>query len=769
KRPWPQVDLPLLSEADFKKAFPHDAYKDENQADTWKRKLIWAETIQTGEKKTEQSLPFSQPSGVYAIVASYLDPSGDSIRLSRYVYAFGERGFRKSGMPEVLKAWADKSSAQPGDQVKLRLATNQKRLWVRYILSQGADILEDKIIALKGNKQTEISIPITEEYRGGLDWSVSTIDFNEVHLSSGNIAVPWTNKQLQLSWSTFRSKLQPGQEEEWRLSIKGPQGEAVAAEMVASLYDASLDAFAPNQYQLSLFPTYLRRWSWSANQTFGIRSVNGGRDQAELKRLRNLPNPTRRRYDRLRIGGGFYTFTGALRDSYTAGGAVPGARSQIAFSASAEPMMAKAEAPDADGVEAEYDKLERDQTRVDEKTPSEESDEGVEKGPPLRTNLQETAFFFPQLRTDKNGEISLSFTMPEALTRWKFLGLAHTQDLQSGLLGGETLTQKELMVQPNLPRFLREGDTLRLIAKLSNLSEETLAGNAQLQILDARSMQPLNEAFRVAETQQSFSLAQDQNQTLAWQIIVPEAVSAVVIKMSAKSEKFSDGEENALPVLPNRMLVTETLPMSMLGSGQKDYTFKGLAQAAESATLSHQSLTLEFSSNPAWYAVQSFPYLMEYPYECTEQIFSRLYANTLAQHIANDNPRIKDIYQQWQQAAAQGDSRSFMSMLEQNQDLKTAILEETPWVRQANNESERKKRLGLLFDFNRMANESAKARRQLEERQLSDGSFSWFPGMRGSRYITQLVMTGIGKLQKMGVSGFGNPEVGQMSQQAMRF
>ncbi|MEM6343051.1 MAG: alpha-2-macroglobulin family protein [Bacteroidota bacterium] len=785
ERSWDKVDFPLVDSAEFEKLFPHEAYADEKVMGSWDKTLVWQEEVSTTEKALEKALRLPRPEGAFALEASFLDPSGDSIQLSRYAYAFGERGFRKSKLPLLLEAWTEENKAEPGDIVKLKLATAEKRLWVRYMLSHGDEILRNEMIMLKGNQQKEINIPISEALRGGLNWTVSTVSYNEAIVKAGNIDVPWTNKDLQLSWSTFRSKLQPGQQEEWRLNIKGPQGEAVAAEMVATLYDASLDAFAPNTFGLSLFPKYGMFWSsyWDTEQSFGLNTAQGTREKAEYERLRQLRNVPQRGYDRLRIGIGRY-------GNYAFGVHVPGSAAprqrELTFQAAPAPVaQARAQAAPAMALEKDVglDLAIRDEDRVntfgeslgeDSWRPKNKDDkkprtEVKSTAPPIRTNLQETAFFFPQLRTDKQGDISLSFTMPEALTRWKFLGLAHTEDLQSGVLGGETLTQKELMVQPNLPRFLREGDSLRLIAKLSNLSEEALAGNAKLEIFDARTMASVLSNFSVERSEQSFDLAATKNQTLAWEVVVPENVPAVVIQISAQSQTFGDGEENVLPVLPNRMLVTESLPMSMLKSGKKTYTFKGLAAADQSSTLKHQSLTLEFSSNPAWYAVQSLPYLMEFPYECTEQIFSRLYANTLASHIANQNPRIEAIYQQWQQAATQGDSRSFMSMLEQNQDLKTALLEETPWVRQANNESERKKRLGLLFDLNRISLESATAKRQLEERQLPNGAFSWFPGMRESRYITQLVVTGIGHLQKLGVSSLGNPEIGNMTSQAIRY
>ncbi|MEM7512599.1 MAG: alpha-2-macroglobulin family protein, partial [Bacteroidota bacterium] len=377
----------------------------------------------------------------------------------------------------------------------------------------------------------------------------------------------------------------------------------------------------------------------------------------------------------------------------------------------------------------------------------------------------ETAFFYPHLMTDENGDVLIEFTAPEALTGWKFLGLAHTKELQTGILETKAVTQKDLMMQPLLPRFMREGDEIVLVGKISNQSEQAMKGKASLTLLNAYDLQPLNLLAEGETKEITFEAEAKLSATVRWRLNVPEGLDAVIIQMRASDGTFTDGEEHMLPILSNRMLVTETLPMALRGNQTKTFTLYKLVNTT-STTLQHKKLSLEVTGNPAWYAVQALPYLMEFPHECTEQIYSRYYANTLASHIANSSPRIQQVFNQWSQSAREVDKTTFISNLEKNQELKAVLLEATPWVLEAKNETERKQRLGILFDLNRMANESSRALRQLKERQLSDGSFSWFPGMRSSRYITQLIAIGLGHLQKLGVNTSGNPEISQMGANA---
>jgi len=366
-----------------------------------------------------------------------------------------------------------------------------------------------------------------------------------------------------------------------------------------------------------------------------------------------------------------------------------------------------------------------------------------------RSNFAETAFFFPTLSTDENGEVIVKFTIPEALTRWKMMGFAHTKDLQYGSIGNTLVTQKDLMVVPDAPRFLREGDAMNFTAKITSLAEIKLDGSAQLMFFDASIGASIDDKLLGTQNGiQSFTVAKGASTVLSWDIHIPEGIGAITYKVVAKAGKFSDGEEMALPVMTNRMLVTESMPLPIRSKQTKVFTFdKFIAQNNHSTTLRNHKLTLEFTANPAWYAVQALPYLMEYPYECAEQTFSRYYANSIASHIANSSPKIKAVFDSWKSQSPD----AFLSNLQKNQELKSLLLEETPWVLDAKDESERKKRVALLFDLNTMSNQLDQALRKLLKMQSSNGGWPWFEGMPDDRYITQHIITGMGHLDHLGI------------------
>jgi uncharacterized protein YfaS (alpha-2-macroglobulin family) len=365
----------------------------------------------------------------------------------------------------------------------------------------------------------------------------------------------------------------------------------------------------------------------------------------------------------------------------------------------------------------------------------------------IRKNLQETAFFFPDLKTDKDGNLSFSFKAPEALTKWKLQLLAHTKTLESTVAQFETVTQKELMVIPNAPRFLREGDEITISTKIANLTENQLSGLAQLVLSDAVTGNNISKTLLTATNleAQEFTVDTSGNTQVSWTLSIPKGLQAVEYKIIAKAGAFSDGEQNALPVLTNRMLVTETMPMWIRSNETKTFTLDKLA-TNNSTTLSNHKLTLELTSNPAWYAVQALPYLMEYPYDCNEQTFSRYYANALAQHIVQSNPKIEAVFNQWKSQDA------LLSNLEKNQELKSLLIQETPWLRDAQSESEQKKRIALLFDLNKMNNELQSSLRKLSTNQYASGAWPWFNGGRENRYITQHIVSGFGHLKKLNVT-----------------
>ena len=382
----------------------------------------------------------------------------------------------------------------------------------------------------------------------------------------------------------------------------------------------------------------------------------------------------------------------------------------------------------------------------------------------VRTNLNETVFFKPDLKTDAEGNLIIEFTMNEALTKWKFMALAVTKDLQIGTTERSVVTQKSLMIQPNAPRYLREGDEVIMTARVTNMTDKKQSGSAFLELNNALSMKSVNADFGLGNSTVLYDIEAGQTKAVEWKLNVPKGISALQYRVMAKSGNYSDGEENTIPVLTNRMLVTETMPFQVKSNSSKSIEFKEMISKIGSPTLENKLFKIEYSSNPTWYAIQALPYLMEYPYECTEQLFNRYVANTLSSHILKQYPKIQSVFESWRGKDA------MMSNLSKNQNLKSAILEETPWVLAAQSEEEQRRNISLLFDLNKIASEENAVIDKLSERQHSDGSFSWFPGDNPNEYITQYLIEGIGHLQNLGVKNDeSNPKMAQILDRGIEF
>jgi TonB-dependent SusC/RagA subfamily outer membrane receptor len=359
-----------------------------------------------------------------------------------------------------------------------------------------------------------------------------------------------------------------------------------------------------------------------------------------------------------------------------------------------------------------------------------------------RKNLSETAFFLPHLKTDAKGNVSFNFTSPEALTSWKLRLLAHNKEAASGYLEKMVVTQKDLMVLPNFPRFLREKDTIVITAKISNIANEIKTGIAILQFFDATTMEPIDAKMLNAKNVKNFSVGALGNTTASWTITIPEGLQGVQYKILAKSGNFSDGEENILPVLTNNMLVTESIPIWVRENSKKEYTFENLKNNT-STTLRNHQFTLEYTSNPSWIAIQSLPYLMEYEHECAEQTFARFYANALATEIISSNPKIATVFENWRK------NGKLNSKLEENEELKSILLAETPWFNDAQTEDEKKKNIALLFDLEKMKVSQETTFKKLKQKQKSSGGFPWFDGSDENNYITRHILAGLGHLSKL--------------------
>ncbi len=586
--------------------------------------------------------------------------------------------------------------------------------------------------------QAAVAEAVTEAMRGGFTLRVTYVRENRAYLETRHVDVPWTNKQLTVKWERFISKLEPGKKETWTAVISGPDAKKATAEMVAALYDQSLDAYLPHSWmqRFGVFRhDYSNKQSHFENMGKPFNHLLG-RWRTDYKSIQAL---TYRSFpqDITQNLWGYAFFEGARGLGGAPGAPAPQMRAMTGAPKSAEPDAAEGLATSDAG--ADRNNAVGDKGRSD--GPS---------GPDLsqvaaRSNLAETAFFFPHLVSGDDGTVRMEFTMPEALTKWKFLGFAHDSKLRSGFIGGETVTAKDLMVQPNAPRFLREGDLLEFTVKVSNQSDVKQSGKVRLTFADARTGKPIDTELGNAAGDQAFEIASKEARTFSWRISVPDGLGPITYKAVGAAEKFSDGEEGMIPVLSKRVLVTESMPLPIRGMQSKTFEFAKLQDAGKSDTLKHQSLAVQMASNPAWYAVQALPYLMEYPHECTEQTFNRLYANALARHIAQSDPKIRKIFDQWKGTPA------LDSPLEKNQDVKSAMLEETPWLRDAKKESEAKRNVGILFDDNRLNEETGRLMRKLADQQHADGAWPWFPGGPPNDYITLYITTGFGRMRHLGV------------------
>lgn len=865
ERYWEIPDTFIYSEKEFHEKLPNDQYFEENNFLTWKTEIIVQHgDFDTGISKTFQLEKANKwSSGKYMAELKSTDKFGTEVSSKTWFTLYSSK---ENKMPFAKTDFFDlnKNQAKPGDTIYFLAGTSEKEITVLYELEQNGKILKKDWLTIKNSLQ-KINIPITEEYSGNISLNYVFVKNGRLYNHSETIQVPYSQKEIAIKFETFRDKLAPGEAEQWRIKLAGKDGEKLAAEMVATMYDASLDQFSPNSFDFNVNRFWWPALRWDSNIGFqhfraNIIAENWNNHVSVKELLLNnlnwfdfnyyyrpqfsekglniiregsvviisakesekvLLSGTVKSYVNEAIQGATISVKGTKTSTLTdkdgkfklefSGKKATIEVSQIGYKSLefevsgnevVEIILANENASldeiviTGSGLQSRVMKTSavssvsirgNSSLNIEDeiKIGNAESDSQVffavedEKmtspttvaSQPLTTistrkNLNETAFFYPHLLTNEKGEIIINFTVPEALTKWKMLGFAHTKDLKTGLIEKTLVTSKDLMVVPNLPRFVREGDKITLTSKIVNLSDKKLEGQSQLMLFDALTMKPVDVNFKNSNSQKTFKVESGGSTSVNWEIEVPEGTQAVVCRVVAQSGDFTDGEEKVVPVLSNRMLVTETLPVWVKQGQTKTFTLDKLVNTT-SETRKNHALTFEFTANPAWYAIQALPYMMEFPYECMEQTFSRFYANAIATSVINSNPKIKRVFDSWK---SENNGAAFLSKLEQNQELKNVLIEETPWVLDAQNETERNKRIALLFDLNKMKNEQEKAILKLQQGQYPSGGWPWFEGGKENRYITQHIVSGLGHLRKLNIiDAEKDPEVWQMLEKAIHF
>ena len=761
-RLWNKPDCYLLSKEEYKTDFPEFSYGEEDNKDTWPVHQKLAElTLETDGKAPavfDSDLFKKQPTGTYRLVFNARNLWGDTVSETRYLDLLN-----KPAQPHSLNNWVSylNKGAEKKDFAEFWVGTGRP---AHVLMEKFNDtvLLSSQWLTIQGGGQQVIKISTNpKENITGIQFLMAFQ--NRLYLYHRSIN-QINNNGLNIKFLTFRNKLQPGEKEQWKLQISDKNNELQVAEMVADLYDVSLDAISsPYSWNSALrtgnnyTPLY---YSWG--NEFTSQSPTHALNYKHF-----YFNPTERSYERLQVfdyrrnsfnkmfasveslevaDPGLRNLNGYNNNDVTIDQPVGGALREVVVpglqtTVKTDTIEYKASRYKMSNLPADILKNVQiiddngDQANITRNTIT------------TRANFAETAFFYPQLQTNEKGEILIDFTIPEALTRWRFRGFAHTKDLSTGYIENTIVTQKQLSISANTPRFLREGDTITISARMANLTAGTLKGKVDMKLFNALNMQPVSLFADKADAEQTFEVAGNTNKAVSFRLVIPAGLDALTYRLTADAGEFTDGEENTLPVLPNRMLVTESMPMMVRAGQTRDFTFEKLVRQ-NSPTLKNKTLSLEYTQNPAWYAVQALPYMMEFPYECSEQVFSRYYANSLASNIVNKMPAIKRVFDQWKNNS----SGELLSNLEKNQELKLTLLEETPWLNDAISESEQKKRIALLFDLNKMSDELKLNLDKLQKRQLPDGGFTWFGGDRADRYITQHIAEGMGELFHLGIA-----------------
>lgn len=660
---------------------------------------------------------YALPSGNYRLKLSAKDTQGRECTASKNFLLFSLNDKRP---PFVITDWfyQDGLEFDAASPATVYIGSSEKNVYLLYDVFAGNKRLESKRIELS-DSVVSFRFPYKKEYGDGILVSMAFVKDGRLYSHNARIMKPAPEKKLQLKWTTFRDKLRPGQQEEWKLTVLYPDGSPAEAEMLATMYDASLDKiYSAHKLDFGVDFHYvvpLTYWNTSYMRNAYLYV------DFPLKRLRAVPLE----YSELIIPS-----TGRMEAMVVGYGGSP--RATLAGALKIRGRSAANAVMNQEAVTDMVLQEEMVETSAQEKVEMGSSEELAETGDiQIRENFAETAFFYPQLRTNEKGEVSISFVLPESLTRWKFMGLAHTRNVDYGKIEATATASKEFMLQPNMPRFVRVGDKANIAASLMNLSDKGVKGTVRMELFNP-------ETEKVFYSQkQKFDVKGGETGHVNFTFEVGDKYAVMACRMVADGDTFSDGEQRYIPVLTDKQWVTETVPLNVNGEGAHIFSLENLFNK-HSKTASEQRLTVEFTAHPAWYAVQALPVVANPQTEDALSWATAYYAHSLAACIVKENPRIKQIFDSWK--AQSGTKETFMSNLQKNQELKNILLAETPWLTEATNEAEQKQRIATLFDLNTMNSQLAVSVEKLGELQNADGAWSWYKGMQGSRYVTTQVM-----------------------------
>ena len=726
-------DLPKFSKEEFINKFPHDFFDKNDEMKNWKtEKILYDKLVQPNKDNLlEIFAPSgeSRQAGIYKLKLYNIEGK-DTIKTEQYVKVWDKKRLEKSQKP-FLEVIEPKGETKRGEKAKMYVYSAIPDALVNVFVQNGnGETTTETLKMNNGVLAYEVPMPLDESI-SQMNVQFQVVAFNDVQTKNINLPIADSKKPLRIETVTFRDKIQPNSKEKWTVKILGDDKERIQAEVLANMYDQSLDQFRANKYEWrKIYQQYFIASSYEIQND--LNQKNYSKDFKYLDE-KSIQYPEFNWFNGGIYGSGIRNQAGIKIRGYAPPAAPMKtmAKNEVAMATVADAVMPSSnKAP----------KITKQLETISGIANQEREKEDLQKIP-VRQNLNETAFFYPNLLTDKDGNVSFEFTSPEALTQWKLMFLAHTKDARSAYLEKEVVTQKEFSVTPNYPRFLREGDELNLQSKLSNLTTQRLNGSAALQILDAFTNEDISDKFNLKNSAKSFELIANGNSVINWKIKVPNGVSSIILKVVAKAGNFSDGEQKAIPVLPNRMLVTDAQPIFVKEGQTKTFVLENLAKNT-STTATNVSNSLELTTNPIWEVMFALPSLKDDQNLSADVQFNRWFADVLASEIFKANPKMKMVFDEYQSTGL------LNSNLEKNQELKQLLLEETPWVLESQNETEQMQKLARLFDANTMRMSINQDWEDLKKLQNPDGGFSWYSGYPSSYTTSLYVLKNLGKLNE---------------------
>ena len=727
------LDRQLYSDEKLNKLFPEYSFYDK-QAKT----LVDEAEIMVDDKAKFLEGKILEP-GKYVVELTSLD---DPLAKISQQFTVFENDSKK--MPFTTMEWQqfDNASVRPGDEICFSLGSSAKdvNMWVQLLYDN--EVRLEKWITLNNNVQT-FKYKVTEQDRGVLCLKTAFIKENALCVSIERVSVLFDNYDLNVNLATVRDKLSPGAEETWEVTVRDYKNKPLEAALLAGMYDASLDEFGSNHWWFNMKPSSGGFGLPFTTDGHHFVSSNTALDYFYFAELFNFSLPSdapffdvgyfyRGRYGKgLRKGGVVYD------EMMVAECAVPMANGEANVS-----MMRAVVADEEAQEEIDFSKLENSEI-VNYEIPVIGSQKEQYAEPTLRENFNETAFFFPQLRTNADGSATFSFTMPDALTRWRLMLMAYTKDRKTGSKDYTFTSSKPVMIMADMPRYMYDNDELWFVANVINTGDEPVTPKAKLEIFDAGTMQPVNLIVSNATIPME-TIQPGRSKEVRWKVKGQYDLSLLAFRFTAYAGQFSDAEQHLLPVLSSEIFMTQTLPITVKAETEKTFDFEAIANPD-----SHErdySLTLNFSTNPVWYAVQALPYLANISTDRAETAFYVFYANTLSSYIADHIPNLLNYIKKWQIETPD----ALLSQLEKDQDLKAIMLQETPWVLEAKSETEQRSRIATLFEANTLRNQQTNALKLIAQKQKYNGGWPWMDGMPESPYISTYILSGFGKLQKMG-------------------